>query len=642
MTDQKQKRPFEAEAELRYSSIQDAKFSPDGRRVVYALSAPDLEADKDITNLWVYSLSDGYTFQLTRGDKDNHPEWSPDGQQIAFLSSRTGTTQVYIIALHGGEARQITEMKQGVASGPHWSPDGSKIAFTAGRQEQPPDLSRPYRITRFVYRLDGVGYLDRAVQNIYVIAAQGGEPRQLTDDAHIDRGLHWSPDGKKILYLAACDPDRDDLFSAKIHTVDMDGEVEEILGLDWGMIFDADWTPGGKNIVFGGIEAGKGMGSKGDLWVVDPLSGAIDCRTQGLKIGDLYGNFQPLDSEYVLAGVLREGMVEIYKMSLRGIEECTPLLKGKRYATLLDSNPKRILFNQSLPHDPSQLFIANMDGSSEQCLISPNRNWLQQIDLPSVENIHFKNEEGIALEGWVMLPTVGKPPYPTILYIHGGPHGAYGYGFRGDFQMLAGAGYAVLYINPRGSAGYGDNFSTALSGNWGMMDYKDLMAGVDYVIEKGIADPERMGVCGLSYGGFMTTFTVGQTDRFKAAVAENPITDLVSRYGTADMGPWGSIGEIGGKPHEIPEVYRRSSPITYAHRCTTPTLLIQGEADYRCPAGQSEQFYTHLKANGCIAEMLRLPGQPHIGSINGPYNVRRAQNDALLDWMDRYVRKKTG
>jgi dipeptidyl aminopeptidase/acylaminoacyl peptidase len=203
--------------------------------------------------------------------------------------------------------------------------------------------------------------------------------------------------------------------------------------------------------------------------------------------------------------------------------------------------------------------------------------------------------------------------------------------------MLAGAGYAVLFTNPRGSRGYGDAFATALSGNWGVMDYKDLMAGVEYVIERGFTDPDRLGVCGLSYGGFMTCFTVGQTDRFQAAVAENPITDLVSRYGTADMGPWGSISEIGGKPHEIPEVYRRSSPITYAHRCTTPTLLIQGEADYRCPAGQSEQFYTHLKANGCITEMMRLPGMSHVGSITGPINVQKTQNEALLGWMNRYV-----
>ena len=185
--------------------------------------------------------------------------------------------------------------------------------------------------------------------------------------------------------------------------------------------------------------------------------------------------------------------------------------------------------------------------------------------------------------------------------------------------------------------GYGSEFGSALSGHWGVMDYVDQMAGVDYAVAQGLADPDRLGVAGLSYGGYMTCYIVGQTQRFKAAAAENPITDLVSRYGTADMGPWGSLGEIGGKPHEIPEVYFKSSPINYAHLCKTPTLLVQGEKDYRCPAGQSEQFYTVLKANGCMVEMLRLPDMPHIGSMSGPLEVRRAQNEALLDWMNRFI-----
>ena len=264
------------------------------------------------------------------------------------------------------------------------------------------------------------------------------------------------------------------------------------------------------------------------------------------------------------------------------------------------------------------------------------------VSLPSLnfrrsKNCLYHTVDGTPIQGWLLLPNQGEPPYPTILYIHGGPHGWYGYQYGSDFQMLAGAGYAVLFVNPRGSTGYGDAFATALSGNWGVLDHKDLLDGVDYAIETGFADPDRLGICGLSYGGYLTTYTIGQTNRFKAAVAENPITDLVSRYGTADMGPWGSLSELGGKPHEIPDVYRRGSPITYAHNCTTPTLLIQCEQDYRCPAGQAEQFYGHLKANGCIVEMLRIPGVSHVASITGSIPVQKAQNEALLDWMQRHV-----
>jgi dipeptidyl aminopeptidase/acylaminoacyl peptidase len=236
-----------------------------------------------------------------------------------------------------------------------------------------------------------------------------------------------------------------------------------------------------------------------------------------------------------------------------------------------------------------------------------------------------------------MKPPTGEPPYPTVLYIHGGPHGAYGYNFSFDFQMLAGAGYAVLYINHRASTGYGDAFSTAITGDWGNLDYNDLMAGVDYAIERGLTDADKLGVCGLSGGGNLSCWIVGQTDRFKAAVPENPVTNFVSFYGVSDIGPWFATAQMGGAPHEIPEVYAKCSPITYAHKCTTPTLLIQGEADWRCPAEQSEQFYTVLKANGCTVEMVRLPNSSHAESITGDLKVRRAQNDALLGWMNKYV-----
>jgi dipeptidyl aminopeptidase/acylaminoacyl peptidase len=228
-------------------------------------------------------------------------------------------------------------------------------------------------------------------------------------------------------------------------------------------------------------------------------------------------------------------------------------------------------------------------------------------------------------------------PYPTILYTHGGPHGAFGNTFQFEFHMLAGAGFGVLFVNYSGSGGYNDAFGTRLVGEWGNYDYRDSMLGVDYAIARGLADPDRLGCAGLSYGGYMSCWIVGQTDRFKASVPENPLTNLVSRYGTVDIGPQHGIRELGGTPWDKPDVYRRCSPITYAHKCKTPTLLIQGESDFRCTAEQAEQFYAVLKANGCTAEMLRLPGMFHAGSITGPIPVRRAQNEALLDWMKRYV-----
>jgi dipeptidyl aminopeptidase/acylaminoacyl peptidase len=241
------------------------------------------------------------------------------------------------------------------------------------------------------------------------------------------------------------------------------------------------------------------------------------------------------------------------------------------------------------------------------------------------------------LEGWFLEPAAGTPPYPTVLYVHGGPHAGFGHVFSGDQQLLAGAGFGVLIVNQHGSTGYGAAFATSIIGDWGNRDYLDLMAGVDHAIELGLADPDRLGVCGLSGGGNLTCWIVGHTDRFKAAVPENPVTNWLSMYGVSDLGLFFVAAEMGGRADEKAGEYLRASPITYAHRCRTPTLLVQAEGDYRCPAEQSEQFYSVLKAHGCVVEMLRMPAVGHVGSIQGPPAIRRAQNEALLDWMKRYV-----
>jgi dipeptidyl aminopeptidase/acylaminoacyl peptidase len=241
------------------------------------------------------------------------------------------------------------------------------------------------------------------------------------------------------------------------------------------------------------------------------------------------------------------------------------------------------------------------------------------------------------VEGWIITPGVGEGPFPTVLYIHGGPHNAFGHIFFYDFLMLASAGYGVLFVNHRGSSGYGDEFCSQIVGHLGELEYQDLMAGVDVAISQGLADPDRLGCCGLSGGGHLTCWIVGHTDRFKAAVAENPISNFVSLYGVKSNGVSLCVEELGGHPHEIPDVYRSASPITYAHRCTTPTLLIQGEVDRSCPPEQSEQFYAVLKANGCTVEMLRLPNSGHVGTLLGPLASRLAQNEALLEWMNRYL-----
>jgi len=660
MTEPVAPRTIQPDDLFRLRFLQEARLSPDGRAVVYGVS----HVEKDQTNpgqaaaedveymaLWLLDVASGAERQLTAGTaRDWSPRWSPDGKQVAFLSTRAGKPQVYVIPVDGGEARALTQLKQGVGGAPEWSPDGAWIAFTAGPAE-PPDLSKPYRITRHIYRMDGMGYLDGAVQSLYVIPAQGGEPRRLTDDAWNNTDPRWSPDSGEILYSAGFRPDAHDAYRGRLRIVTLDGQMRDLTG-DWGLTGSSAWAPDGR-VIFVGQMGDQPAGAKNNLWVVAREGGAPECRTAGLPWGvggGLQGD-QPAgynrgpsfvaSGDSAFACVQQGGTVQLYRVALSGDEAWRPVTAGERACYPLSAVGERLLYAASEFNNPADLFTCQLDGADERRLTYLNAELLDQCALPQAEHLFYPAPDGVEVEGWLLKPPVGQAPYPTILYNHGGPNGAFGHTFSFDWQMLAGAGYAVLLVNYRGSTGYGEAFSQQPIGAWGELDHADLMAGVDRAVALGLADPDRLGCCGLSFGGYETCWAVGHTDRFKAAVPENPLTNWYSMYLVGDMSAAMAAKMIGGAtPFEDFERYRRCSPITYAHRCVTPTLLIQGESDYRCPAEQSEQFYTALKATGCVVEMLRLPGSPHGGAIGGPLPSRRAQNEALLDWMNRWVLEK--
>ncbi len=647
MTDLNQTKTVQPEDIFKFKFLTNAAISPDGEKIVYSVFTTDLEKEKDFVTLFLTDLKTGTTRQLTNGiSRDTSPAWSPDSRTIAFLSKRTEKPQLFTISVDGGEAKQLTFMEQGVGGGAAWSPDGSVIAFTAG-PKQPGDLKKPYRVTRNVYRFDGLGYLDQAVQDIYIINASGGEPKQLTDDRNMNTNPMWSPDGQEILFLCSMKPDTH-RFQPSLRVVNLRSEMRDLCE-QWGTAEAAAWLPNGRQIAFLGQHYGLPIGSKNDLWVINASGGEPECRTARYEfhIGAGTRSEYPTEAgmiiklddsgKYAYTSTQEAGTEQVVRVALEGKDEVTSLLNGDRSCSLLDVGKTLIVYSIANFNQPPELFTAELTGRKETQLTQLNQSLLDSFNLPTTEHLLFKSVDGEQVEGWISLPPVGKAPYPTILYIHGGPHSAFGCNFSLDFQMLGGAGFAVLFINHRASTGYGDKFATAIKGDWGNLDYHDLMAGVDYAIEKGFADPERLGCCGLSGGGNLSCWIVGHTDRFKAAVPENPVTNWNSFYGVSDIGVYFSLEELGGYPHEIPEIYRKCSPITYAYECKTPTLLVQGEADYRCPAEQSEQFYTVLKANGCTVEMVRLPESPHGGSINGPVPIRKAQNEALLDWMTRYV-----
>jgi dipeptidyl aminopeptidase/acylaminoacyl peptidase len=650
MAKKQKRRTVQPEDLFQLKFLQDGQLSPDGKFIAYTIASVNADKEEENAAIWLLSLDTGESRQLTTGQAlDTNPNWSPDSKQIAFLTTRGEKPQIHLIQVDGGESKALTDMPLGVEDGPVWSSDGKYIAFAASPASEPTDRTKPYRVTRHIYRVNGMGYLDNEGQAIFIVSAKGGKPKQLTKDECYSSDPVWSPDGKEILFSAEMSPD-----SHRIHpilkVVNLDGDVRELVG-EWGYAIAAAWMPDGNQVVFIGNPLGLPDGSNENLWVIDAHTGEPECRTRDLTIqvgGDIDGDI-PLgslmhpriliekDGQTAYIQVQEGGALHIYRVALSGSEKWKPVVAGERSCMPLGMVDNRLVFAVSTILNPPDLFVTDLDGMIERQLTHLDAGIMKYWSLPAVEHLSFPGSDGVEVEGWILKPNTGKPPYPTILYIHGGPHASCGHLFSFDFHMLAGAGFAVLFINYRGSTGYGDKFSTEIIGDYGNLDYKDLMAGVDFAIERGIADPDRLGCCGLSYGGYMSCWIVGQTDRFKAAVPENPVTNWVTIYGISDAGPQLTPEELDGLPHEVPEVYRRCSPITYAHRCKTPTLLIQGEEDFRCPAEQSEQFYAVLKANDCIVEMLRLPKSPHGGSIDGEPIVRRAQNEALLEWMNCYV-----
>jgi dipeptidyl aminopeptidase/acylaminoacyl peptidase len=650
-------RPIAPEDLFSFRFVVAADISADGTRVVFAqtrIAPGETEDDDEVehSDLYLLDVESGEVRRLTVSDSTNSaPAISPDGSTVAFMSSRTEKPQLWLLPLDGGEPHKLTDLAQGVGGDPVWSPDGTRIAFTAGPQEEPRKPERPYRIDRTVWRFDGIGTLDDAIQDVYVldIADAAAEPRRLTEDRFMNSQPKWDADGQSLVYVASHDPDSHELMS-RLRRVDLEGTVTDLTEPDGFVVCHAPLSDGRVAYVVD-FELDKVVGSRAPLYVLDPATGARTQRGAGIE-GHMEGGIQP-DNPAAKIGlgqlllsdgdrdaivpVQTGGEVALVRVALDGDESHAVVADGARVCVPVCTNGRRVVFAAFGFTEPGDLHVLDLETGEERRLTRVNEDVLGELELPSVVPLHFPSIDGAPVEGWFLRPAGADEPLPTLLNIHGGPHAGWGAQFNFDNLMFTGAGYGVLLVNQRASTGYGDAFATAIRADWGNLDYADLMAGVDYAIEEDLADPDRLGVFGISGGGNLTGWVIGHTDRFKAACPENPVFNWFSMYGTSDIGADFSVRELGGTPDEAEDVYRRCSPITYAHLCTTPTLFLQHENDYRCPAEQTEQFFTVLRVNGVPAEMLRFPGTPHSGSVIGPIGHRRAQNEALLDWMNRYV-----
>ena len=502
-------RPVAPEDLFRFRFVVAADLSPDGSRVVFAqtrIAPGEEEDDEEVehSDLHLLEVASGEVRRLTFNDSTNTaPAISPDGSSVAFMSTRTEKPQLWLLPLDGGEARKLTDLAQGVGGGPVWAPDGSKIAFTAGPQEEPRKPERPYRIDRTVWRFDEIGVIDDAVQDVYVldITDDSPEPRRLTDDRYINSQPKWSTDGQSLVYVASHDPESHELMS-RLRRVDLEGEVTDLTEPD-GLVATHAPLSDGRVVYVLDFELDKVVGSRPSLYVLDPATGTrirrgadieghIEGGIQGDNPGSRLGVGQLLLTDGDRDAVVRVqtgGEIALVKIALDGDESHTVVADGPRVCTPVAARGRKLLFGAFGFTEPGDLYLADLETGEEQRLTRLNDDVLSELALPTVVPLSFSSIDGAPVEGWFLQPAGSEAALPTLLNIHGGPHAGWGAHFNFDNLMFTGAGYGVLLVNHRASTGYGDAFATAIRGDWGNLDYADLMAGVDYAIEQGAGRP---------------------------------------------------------------------------------------------------------------------------------------------------------
>ncbi len=634
-------RPLHLEDYYRIETASVPAISPDGRWVVFVRNTIIEAENHRHTELWmVPSDASAAAIRLTSPAFDaSAPKWSPDGKLLAFHSTRKAAGvegDVWFLRMDhaGGEAFQVP----GVGGAPIFSPDNRWIAFT----KKTPPPSKPLELSQFekeleqrfkgrMYdwmniRFDGRGYLpdprDAAATppvELYIVAREGGTPKQLTELGVDVRSAAWRPDSAALAIVA--DSHQRDEYSyerSDLWIVDIEGKIRRLT--DDGYEHDSPaWTPDGRSLVVRRqqglnqiIQTRQNHGGAVDLYRMPAEGGQMTNLTADW---DLIPEAPTCSGQFIYFGADTGGNTHLFRVSSSGgrVEQLT---NGERSlgGFTFSAASARMAYTATDAQHPAEVFTAHMDASGEAKVSALNDSSMKDLELSSAERIRFSSADGTEVEGWIMLPRAAKTPYPLILSIHGGPHGSYGSAFSYEFQWLAANGFAVLYTNPRGSTGYGEKFLWATWGGWGKLDYQDVMAGVDYAITHYPIDRKRLGVSGYSYGGFLTDWIITQTNRFSAAVTGAGISNWLSDYGTADI-PRTKESEFYGTPwnQESSERMRALSPITYAANVKTPTLFVHGEADRRVPIEEAEQMYTALKKLRVPAKFIRYPGNFHGG-----------------------------
>ncbi len=630
--------------------VTDPQLSPDGRRIAFVVTSLSEERDEYLSNIWVVDVAGGAPRRFTAGPRrDIEPRWSNDSARLAFLSERTPTEklQLYVMPADGGEPTKLTALENGVGS-VVWSPDGSRLAFVSpvGGQREPEGeeekrKSRPARvITSLKYRFNGEGFVYDRRPHVFVVSSDASAPVQLTDGDFSDADPVWAPDGQSIVFVSARHAERDDDDASDLWRVPAKGGTPQRLTATTGPLLLPAFSPDGRTIAYLARPGRNAYGRNIRVFTIPSSGGDAVCLTSALDRSCGALHVRPLwspDGGSVIVAVEDRGDAGLWRVATRSGKAPTRVVGGDRALNGFSASAdgRLLAFAASHPVAPAEVFVCRADGGDERQLTLINRAWAETVTLSAPERFRF-TRAGFEVDTWVMRPAgfVAGQRYPTLLSIHGGPHAQYGHNFFDEFQVYAGAGYAVIYTNPRGSQGYGEAFTQAVVGDWGGGDYADVMAALDEALGRhAFIDPERLGVLGGSYGGFLASWAVGHTDRFKAACSERAVNCQYTMFGTSDIGHSFNVVELGGAlPWEDMTRYIERSPLTYAKNIVTPLLIIHSEDDLRCPIEQAEQLFVALKKLRREVRFVRFPGENHEMSRSGKPRHRLERFRHILEW----------
>lgn len=676
-----ERRPVTAEDLLRFELAGDVQITRATDRVAYVTSKVNPENNRYDSSIYM-SVAGAPGFRFTGGDGDRSPRFSPDGATLAFCSKRSGQPQIWLMPVNGGEARQLTRVEGGAGQFA-WSPDGQRIAFYANKvkpgeglkPEVKPeaadekDLFKKHTagvkvITELFHKLDGEGWYGEERAQICVIdVADGAEPRLLTEGPYHRSDLQWSPDGRYLFYSANEEPDYDrEIIRSDLYAVPVSGgPTLRVTAGAWSASRPAP-SPDGKWLACTGADPAQLGYDNTGLFVIplDPaawpvpalrqVAASLDRPWENVSTADLVGPASsPLlwspDSRYLFSLCSSGGTTHVLRADTQ-TGDVSEVTHGDRvvYSYSLSAGGDQLVYAVCEPTNPSQVFLADLKTGAERLLAAPCAALLEELTVSVPQRFQARAHNGPEIDGWLIKPANWEPgkTYPAVLEIHGGPMGQYAAMFHLEFQCLASQGYAVIYGNPRGSLGYGQEFCAAIRHQWGDKDYADVMATLDQALaDHPWIDSRRLGVAGGSYGGYMTNWTVSHTDRFRAAVTMRSVCDWRQMAGTGDVAhEW--FKDAGGAPYWRDDTwYKQQSPITYVENIVTPLLIEHQEGDLRCPIDQGEALYAAVKWLGkAPVKFVRYPDEFHGMSRDGKPWHRIHRLKLIGDWFNEYLQAK--